>query len=135
VDPLVGNQDLFPLEVLPARGTLEWPVLSMGGLVEPELGPVGEDLLTLAAAVGLILGVDPPVGDKGDLLAETSPADDTGVGPLTGVDALVGDQLGALGEAFAALPTPIGLLPGVGPLMLGQLPPLGEALAASPAVV
>ncbi|KFV57159.1 hypothetical protein N328_01648, partial [Gavia stellata] len=130
VDPLVGNQDLLPFEVLPTRGTLERPVLSVGGLVEPKLGPVREDLSTLAAAVGLVLGVDPLVGNEGNLLVETSPTDVTaGVGPLAGVDALVGDQLGALGEVLAAMPTPVGLLPGVGPLMLGQLPPFGEALA------
>lgn len=67
----MGNQDLL-LEVLPTRGTLEWPVLNMAGLVELELGPAREDLPTLAATVGLVLGVDPLVGDEGDLLAETS---------------------------------------------------------------
>lgn len=78
----MDNQDLLPLEVLPTHGTLEWPVLSTGGLVEPEVGPVREDLPTLAAAVGLILGVDMPVRDEGDLLVETSSTDGTGEGLL-----------------------------------------------------
>lgn len=126
----MGNQDLLLLEVLPARGTLEWPVLGMGGLVEPELGPVEEDLPTLAAAVGLILDVYPPVGDEGDLLVETSPADGTGEGPLLTlesegnwgwrwlvlpcVDPLVGGKGDLLGEDSAAGSTGEGALASVG---------------------
>lgn len=78
----MGNQDFLPLEVLPTCGTLEWPVLSLGGLVELELGPVGKDMPILAAAVGFILGVDPLVGDDSNLLAETSPTDGIREEPL-----------------------------------------------------
>ena len=112
----MGNQYLFPLEVLPTRGTLERPVLGMGGLVEPELGPVREDLPTLVAAVGLIPVVDPAVGREGDLLVETSPADGTGEGSL-----LTRVPEGNWGWQWLVLPH-------VDPLVVGEGDLLGEGL-------
>lgn len=142
----MGNQDLLLLEVLPARGTLEWPVLSMAGLVELELGPVREDLPTLAAAVGLVLGVEALVGDEGDLLAKTFLTDGTGEGPLLTlvskenwgwqmlvllrVDPLVGGEGNLLSEGSAIGNTGEGTLASVGAAVDNEVRLVDEGLGA-----